>query len=105
MEKDKAILILLVVLLIGVILIGGYYVFFYNSNEENKESLDKTGKGGSENCLERGCPEGSFYIGSKNSNKYYECGCRYASNIKPENIICFSSEDDAEARGYIKTEC
>ncbi|OGI29505.1 MAG: hypothetical protein A2288_01305 [Candidatus Moranbacteria bacterium RIFOXYA12_FULL_44_15] len=41
------------------------------------------------------------FIGSKNSNKYHLPTCRYAKNINPENRICFSSQDDAKAKGYL----
>jgi hypothetical protein len=40
------------------------------------------------------------FVGSKNSNKYHLPTCRYAKNIKPENLVCFSSPGDAEKRGY-----
>ena len=40
------------------------------------------------------------YVGSKNSNKYHLSTCRWAKNIKPENLACFSSKEDAEKRGY-----
>lgn len=41
-----------------------------------------------------------LFVGSKNSNKYHLPTCRWAKQIKPENIVCFSSHDDAAARGY-----
>jgi hypothetical protein len=40
------------------------------------------------------------YVGSKNSNKYHLPTCRYAQNIKSENLVCFISKEDAEKRGY-----
>ncbi|MFA4817404.1 MAG: Ada metal-binding domain-containing protein [Parcubacteria group bacterium] len=40
------------------------------------------------------------FVGSKNSNKYHLPTCSYAKNIKPENIVCFKSAEDAAARGY-----
>lgn len=40
------------------------------------------------------------YIGSKNSNKYHLPNCRYAKAIKPENLVCFASKEDAGKRGY-----
>jgi hypothetical protein len=39
-------------------------------------------------------------IGSKNSNKYHLPTCASAKQIKPENIVCFSSADDAVSKGY-----
>lgn len=56
-------------------------------------------------CLNLGCKIGTKYVGSINSDKYYACDCRYAKNIKPENLICFESDEEAVEKGYIKTEC
>ncbi|EKE20640.1 MAG: putative secreted protein [uncultured bacterium] len=39
-------------------------------------------------------------VGSKNSTKYHKPDCRFAKNIKPENLVCFKSEEDAKSRGY-----
>jgi hypothetical protein len=41
------------------------------------------------------------YVGSKNSNKYHLPTCRWAKNIKPENVVCFSDENDAKLKGYL----
>ncbi|HRZ95780.1 MAG TPA: hypothetical protein P5262_04440 [Candidatus Moranbacteria bacterium] len=41
------------------------------------------------------------YVGSKNSNKYHLSTCRWAKNIKPENVICFKDKNDAESKGYL----
>jgi hypothetical protein len=40
------------------------------------------------------------FVGSKNSNKYHIPTCTWAKQIKPENIVCFSSAEDAIAKGY-----
>ena len=40
------------------------------------------------------------YVGSKNSNKYHLPTCRWAKNIKPENLVCFSSAENALKKGY-----
>ena len=39
------------------------------------------------------------YVGSKNSNKFYPPNCSYAKRIKPENIVCFASAEEAIAQG------
>lgn len=39
-------------------------------------------------------------VGSKNSNKYHLPTCRYAKSIKPENLVCFASAEEAAKRGY-----
>lgn len=40
------------------------------------------------------------FVGSKNSTKYHLPTCRWAKQIKPENIVCFASADAATAKGY-----
>lgn len=42
-----------------------------------------------------------LYVGSKNSNKYHLSTCPVAKRIKPENRVCFSSQEEAKARGYL----
>ena len=39
------------------------------------------------------------YVGSKNSNKFYPPTCSYAKRIKPENIVCFATAEEAIAQG------
>ena len=41
------------------------------------------------------------YVGSKNSNKYHLSRCAVAKRIKPENRVCFASEEEARQRGYV----
>jgi hypothetical protein len=55
----------------------------------------------SEPCVELGCPSGTKFVGSKNSDKYHYCSCRYAKKIKKENLICFESKKEAQNEGYI----
>lgn len=52
-------------------------------------------------CVELGCPEGTQFVGSKNSDKYHYCDCRYAKRIDSENLVCFSSEEEAQSEGYV----
>lgn len=44
--------------------------------------------------------QGCVFVGSKNSNKYHLPTCRWAKNIKPENLVCFGSVEDAVAKNY-----
>lgn len=44
--------------------------------------------------------ETCVYVGSKNSNKYHLPTCRWAKQIKPQNLVCFKSAEDAMAKGY-----
>lgn len=43
------------------------------------------------------------YVASKNGKMYYTLGCSGAKRIKPENEVWFSTEQDAEKSGYIKS--
>lgn len=47
-------------------------------------------------CISLGCPSGTQYVASKNSDVYHSCSCHNAKRIKPENLVCFSSQEDAE---------
>ncbi len=40
------------------------------------------------------------FVASKNSKKYHLPTCRFAKNIKPENKICFESEEEAKQKGF-----
>ena len=55
----------------------------------------------SNDCESLGCPPGTQFVGSKNSDKYHRCDCRYAKKIKIENLVCFSSREEAESQGYV----
>ncbi|MCA9364478.1 MAG: hypothetical protein KC736_01145 [Candidatus Moranbacteria bacterium] len=41
-----------------------------------------------------------LYVGSKNSDKYYPPSCSFAKRIKPENLMCFQSDEEAQKKGY-----
>jgi hypothetical protein len=51
-------------------------------------------------CQDLGCPYGTKFVGSKNSDRYHFCDCQWAKRIKPENIVCFFSKKQAEDEGY-----
>mgnify|MGYP001611559954 CR=1 FL=1 len=42
-------------------------------------------------CRDLGCPEGTLYTGSKNSDIYHECHCGFAKRITAENRVCFTA--------------
>ncbi len=54
-------------------------------------------------CTDFGCPSGTIAVGSKKSDKWHPCNCKYASQIEKENLICFNSIEEAESLGYIQT--
>lgn len=39
-------------------------------------------------------------VASKNGKTYYVSSCGVAKRIKPENLVTFSSQHEAESRGY-----
>jgi len=41
------------------------------------------------------------FVGSKNSDKYHYPDCSYAKKIKPENLVEFSSVQEAMERSYV----
>ncbi len=41
------------------------------------------------------------FVGSSKSNKYHYPSCSAAKKIKPENLITFSSSEEARAQGYV----
>jgi hypothetical protein len=45
------------------------------------------------------------YAASKNSDKFHLASCQWAAKIKPENKVCFSSAEEAAARGYQPAKC
>lgn len=54
------------------------------SNTDQTKPIDK-------NCA---------FVGSKNSNKYHIPTCRWAKQIKPQNLVCFKSAEDAVSKNY-----
>ena len=50
-------------------------------------------------------PSNCAYVGSKNSNKFYLPSCSYAKRIKPENVVCFKSSDQALGQGRTESKC
>jgi len=46
-------------------------------------------------------PEPCRYVGSAKSNKYHYPSCQWARRIKPDNLVCFGTAAQAQAKGYI----
>jgi micrococcal nuclease len=40
--------------------------------------------------------EGCLYVGSKNSNKYHTPRCKWSKRIKPQNLVCYMSEEEVK---------
>lgn len=45
------------------------------------------------------------YVGSKSSNKFYLPTCSYAKRIKPENVVCFKTAQEAIGQGRMESKC
>ena len=56
-------------------------------------------------CTDLGCPQGTAYTASRNSNIYHGCNCFYAKTILPGNRVCFNSQEEAVAQGYRAGNC
>lgn len=48
-----------------------------------------------------GCP----YVGSKSSTKFYLSTCSWAKSIKPENVVCFKTPEEAIGQGRTESKC
>ena len=68
-------------------------------------STTSTVQPGDPECEELGCPYGTNFVGSKNSDMYHYCSCSYAKSINPENLICFNNTEEAEEKGYTQSSC
>lgn len=44
--------------------------------------------------------EKCLFVASKNSDKYHTPDCKYAKKIKPENLICYKSEEEIEGKEF-----
>ncbi len=112
--KVGTFLLFMMGVLIFVVACAGL-LYYMNSTNDNKSVQDEEKseianvkvaiEDESLTCVEIGCPEGSFYVGSINSDKYYSCSCHYAKRINPENLKCFVSDSEAIEMGYIKIDC
>ena len=89
--------VLIVLILAIIIFITGFIIY--------KINIPSGPSSYQEECTDLGCPVDTAYVGSINSDKYYECSCHYADTILPENIVCFVSDADAIEKGYTKSDC
>lgn len=102
----RALTILTIIL---VIIFGGVGLFFAKYSVDNVvENIVSDGVDDIEKitaCMGFDCSAGTIYIGSINSDKYYECKCSWGKSINEENLVCFSSDAVAVNAGRIKSEC
>ncbi|MBI2507616.1 thermonuclease family protein [Candidatus Woesearchaeota archaeon] len=86
----------------GVLVENGYARVYdkYKSdtkryNELKKiEGIAKENNIGVWNCVDN--KKDCLYVGSKDSDKFHTPECKFAKKIKPENLVCFYSLEDAE---------
>ena len=50
-------------------------------------------------------PKNCQFVASKNSDKYHKNTCALAKKIKPENKVCFGSEQEAIDKGLKRAGC
>ena len=92
-------IIVFVILIVALVIIFSFADKNPSTTQNNNQIINPA-------CAELGCPsKDAMFVGSINSDKFYECDCRYAKNILPENIICFSTEQEALADNRTKSEC
>ena len=125
MRKSLIIISIIVLVIIGVVI--GIYYYALNDNEQlvggDKDEHGCIGSAGytwsetkqecvreweeqmKADCLALDCPPESIFAGSINSDKYYECRCRWAKSVNPENLICFKNDAEAVNDGRTKSEC
>ncbi len=82
--------------------IGSAGYTWNNTKQECVREWEETLK---QECINLGCEQNMLFVGSKNSDKYYNCDCGWAKTINPENLICFASDEQALADNRIKSEC
>lgn len=123
-NKDKIALIFGFILVFSFGFFSGYFYLIEKNNENKKVvieepsdqclSLIKTAPVSSDLAIsEEGATQDSFdnsksaseekrgmFVASKNSKIFHKPDCPYAQKIKEENKIWFSSEKEAEDRGY-----
>lgn len=84
-----------------------------NISEEQKSSdLSNFGASGTaqksstdSNNTSTGSATKCAYVGSKSSTKFYLPTCQWAKSIKPENVVCFKSAEEAIGQGRTESKC
>lgn len=72
---------------------------------DSKTNDAKTASTGENSGKSTAKKQSCAYVASKNSDKYHLASCQWASKIKPENKVCFSSVDEAQKRGLQPAKC
>lgn len=75
-----------------------------NSSQDGQKTQNLTPWGIS-NTIGEETPKNCQFLASKNSDKYHKSSCALAKKIKPENKVCFFSEQEAMEKGFKKAGC
>jgi hypothetical protein len=72
-----------------------------NNNQENSMSVVDIDSAQNKNKSAEASAKAvsCLFVGSKNSNKIHLPTCSFAKRIKPENLVCFKSLDEAIKQG------
>ncbi len=91
-----------VVAILVVIAISTMFLVYYylDVTEDAGTSANEISSEDIADCIDIGCPEGTVYVGSSESNVYHKCHSGYAVTILPQNRLCFYNASEAEAAGY-----
>ncbi|MBI2105821.1 thermonuclease family protein [Candidatus Woesearchaeota archaeon] len=93
------------ILINGILVEKGYARVYdkYKSDTKRYEQLKKLERNAIENklgvwsCIDN--KENCLFVGSANSEKYHTPDCKFAKKIKPENLVCFETFEEAESEG------
>lgn len=95
-------------LMVNKLLVEQGYAKVYDKYEEDTKRYDEL-KEAEKNALSLGVwvckdlKESCLYVGSKNSKKYHLPDCKWAKRIKPENLVCYKSEEEVKDLEKCKT--
>jgi hypothetical protein len=79
-----------------------------NNTPDTTQSSQKTQNLTSEKAsstIGEEAPKNCQFVASKTSDKYHKSTCGWAGRIKPENKLCFSTEQEAIDKGLKKAGC
>jgi len=77
-------------------------LIFQVKDPERKPSTDlSAGKVNGEPKVEKSTLNRSYFMANKNSDIYHDTDCKWSHRIKPENIIQFASNQEAEAQNFL----
>ena len=95
---------LITILLIIAIILVALLIIISWTLALSRDNIPKTDIG-DDACIKLGCDENTMFVGSREGDVFYECDCRYAKQINPENVVCFASAEEALMQIRTKSEC